>query len=83
MTPAQVRDADILLVRSVTHVDAQLLAGSNVQFVGSATIGFDHVDRAYLQQSGIGFSTAPGKQCHLGCRVCRQCTAGTHGAARV
>jgi erythronate-4-phosphate dehydrogenase len=60
MTPAQVRDADILLVRSVTHVDAQLLAGSNVQFVGSATIGFDHVDRAYLQQSGIGFSTAPG-----------------------
>jgi len=60
MTAAQVRDADILLVRSVTRVDARLLAGSNVQYVGSATIGFDHVDRANLQQQGIGFSTAPG-----------------------
>ncbi len=60
MQASQVHDADILLVRSVTRVDAHLLAGSNVQFVGSATIGFDHVDRAYLQQQGIGFSTAPG-----------------------
>ena len=60
MQAEQVRAADILLVRSVTRVDARLLPGSNVQFVGSATIGFDHVDRAYLQQQGIGFSTAPG-----------------------
>jgi erythronate-4-phosphate dehydrogenase len=60
MQAEQVRAADILLVRSVTRVDARLLAGSNVQFVGSATIGFDHVDRAYLQEQGIGFSTAPG-----------------------
>jgi erythronate-4-phosphate dehydrogenase len=60
MTAVQVRDADILLVRSVTRVDAQLLGESSVKFVGSATIGFDHVDRAYLQQRGIGFSTAPG-----------------------
>jgi erythronate-4-phosphate dehydrogenase len=60
MSAAQVRDADILLVRSVTRVDARLLAGSSIQFVGSATIGFDHVDREYLQQQGIGFSTAPG-----------------------
>ncbi len=56
----QVRDADILLVRSVTRVDAALLDGSRVRFVGSATIGFDHVDRDYLQSHGIGFSTAPG-----------------------
>ena len=56
----QVRDADILLVRSVTRVDAALLEGSSVRFVGSATIGFDHVDRDYLQQQGIGFATAPG-----------------------
>jgi len=60
MQAEQVRAADVLLVRSVTRVDARLLAGSNVQFVGSATIGFDHIDRAYLQQQGIGFSTAPG-----------------------
>jgi len=55
-----VRDADMLLVRSVTVVDRTLLQHSAVRFVGSATIGFDHVDRAYLQQRGIGFATAPG-----------------------
>ena len=60
LRPAQVRDADILLVRSVTRVDEGLLAGSKVRFVGSATIGFDHVDREYLEARGIGFSTAPG-----------------------
>ena len=60
MTPEDVRDANILLVRSVTRVCAELLEGSRVQFVGSATIGFDHVDRDYLHARGIGFSTAPG-----------------------
>lgn len=60
MQAEQVQDADILLVRSVTAVDPALLADSAVRFVGSATIGFDHVDRAYLQQRGIGFATAPG-----------------------
>jgi erythronate-4-phosphate dehydrogenase len=60
MQAGQARDADILLVRSVTRVDAALLEGSSVRFVGSATIGFDHVDRDYLQQRGIGFATAPG-----------------------
>jgi len=60
LQPEQVRDADILLVRSVTRVDETLLAGSRVRFVGSATIGFDHVDREYLAAHGIGFATAPG-----------------------
>jgi len=60
MQAEQVRDADILLVRSVTAVGQGLLEHSAVRFVGSATIGFDHVDRAYLQQRGIGFATAPG-----------------------
>jgi erythronate-4-phosphate dehydrogenase len=60
MQAEQVRAADILLVRSVTRVDESLLQGSSVRFVGSATIGFDHVDRDYLQQQDIGFATAPG-----------------------
>lgn len=60
LTAAQVQDADILLVRSVTRVNPSLLAHSKVQFVGSATIGTDHVDLAYLQQRGIAFSNAPG-----------------------
>lgn len=60
MTAAQVTDADILLVRSVTRVDAALLAGSKVRFVGSATIGTDHVDPGALAQAGIRFAHAPG-----------------------
>jgi erythronate-4-phosphate dehydrogenase len=55
-----VRAADVLLVRSVTRVDRELLEGSRVRFIGSATIGFDHVDRDYLQSRAIGFATAPG-----------------------
>lgn len=52
--------ADVLLVRSVTAVNEQLLAGSAVRFVGTATSGVDHVDREYLAGQGIGFRHAPG-----------------------
>jgi erythronate-4-phosphate dehydrogenase len=57
---AQLRAADVLLVRSVTRVDAALLAGSGVRFVGTATSGLDHIDREYLATAGIGFASAPG-----------------------
>jgi len=60
MTAADVSDADILLVRSITRVNQALLAGSTVKFVGTCTIGTDHVDQAYLAEQGIGFSNAPG-----------------------
>ena len=60
LTRQQLGQAEVLLVRSVTRVDAGLLAGSRVRFVGSATIGTDHVDLAYLQQQGIRFAHAPG-----------------------
>lgn len=52
--------ADLLLVRSVTRVDAALLAGARPRFVGSATIGTDHVDTALLAARGIPFAAAPG-----------------------
>jgi erythronate-4-phosphate dehydrogenase len=58
--PAHVRDADLLLVRSVTPVNGELLAGSRIRFVGSATIGVDHVDLAFLQKRNIAFAYAPG-----------------------
>lgn len=60
MTSEVVADADALLVRSITRVDERLLADSKVKFVGTATIGFDHVDREYLHQRNIGFASAPG-----------------------
>lgn len=57
---ASVRDADILLVRSVTKVDRQLLEGSRVRFVGTCTIGTDHLDLNYFAEAGIHWSSAPG-----------------------
>jgi len=57
---AAVADADILLVRSVTKVSRQLLEGSAVRFVGTCTIGTDHLDLDYFAQAGIQWSSAPG-----------------------
>ncbi len=53
-------DADILLVRSVTNVNQKLLEGSNVKFVGSCTIGVDHLDIDYLDRQKIQWANAPG-----------------------
>lgn len=55
-----VRDADVLLVRSVTRVDADLLQGSRVRFVGTATAGLDHLDTDFLQKSAVSYCSAPG-----------------------
>jgi erythronate-4-phosphate dehydrogenase len=60
LTREQVADADILLVRSVTRVNRELLEGTRVRFVGTATIGTDHIDLEWLQTQGIGFAAAPG-----------------------
>ena len=58
--PADLADADALLVRSVTRVDAGLIADSALSFVGTATIGVDHVDQQTLTARGIVFASAPG-----------------------
>ncbi len=55
-----VRHADVLVVRSITRVDASLLAGSSVGFVGTATAGLDHMDIDFLTASGIAWASAPG-----------------------
>lgn len=60
MDAAAVRDADLLIIRSITKVGRDLLEGSRVRFVGTCTIGTDHVDEAYLRERGIGFASAPG-----------------------
>ena len=60
MSNEDVRDADIVLVRSVTRVNRELLEGSRVRFVGTTTIGTDHVDLDWLEAAGIRFSAAPG-----------------------
>lgn len=55
-----VQDADVLMVRSITHVDAKLLANSTVKFVGSVTAGADHLDTKWLDDVGIAWSVATG-----------------------
>jgi erythronate-4-phosphate dehydrogenase len=60
ITRGVVGEAECLLVRSVTRVNSTLLAGNKVKFVGTATIGFDHIDTEYLAKNNIGFISAPG-----------------------
>lgn len=60
LSSADVIDQDVLLVRSITSVNQALLSGSKVQFVGTATIGTDHIDQAYLADNNIAFANAPG-----------------------
>ena len=60
ITSRDVADADALLVRTRTRCDAALLKGSNVKFVGTATIGLDHFNIPELQALGITAVNAPG-----------------------
>lgn len=55
-----VNDADLLIVRSVTKVNAALLENSKVKFVGTCTIGMDHLDTSFLEARGIAYANAPG-----------------------
>lgn len=60
LSRAQLENADVLLVRSVTEVNEVLLRGTPVRFVGSCTIGTDHLDIPWLEAQGIAWSAAPG-----------------------
>ncbi len=60
IAPKVVEHADVLLVRSVTRVGPELLEGSRVRFVGTATSGTDHVDLRWLAARGIAFASAAG-----------------------
>ena len=57
---ALLKTADVLLVRTVTSINKELLQGTSIKFVGSATAGFDHIDQNYLEQNDIQFVYAPG-----------------------
>lgn len=59
-TPAVVKEADALITRTRTICNESLLKGSKVSFIATATIGFDHIDTAYCEQSGITWTNAPG-----------------------
>lgn len=55
-----IKDKNALIVRTVTHFGEEILAGSNVKLICSATIGYDHIDTHYCDTHGIAWRTAPG-----------------------
>lgn len=59
-TSELVKDADALIIRTRTHCNRELLEGSKVKFIATATIGFDHIDTEYCRQAGIEWANAPG-----------------------
>lgn len=55
-----IKDADAILIRTRTRCNHELLDDTNVKFIGTATIGFDHIDTRYCEQKGIVWKNAPG-----------------------
>lgn len=64
ISKGDVADAEALFVRTRTRCDASLLEGSKISFIGTATIGYDHIDAAYCADNGIVWSSAAG--CNAG-----------------
>lgn len=60
ITSESVRKADALFVRTRTQINKELLHGSQVRFVATATIGFDHIDQDYCREAGIHWVSCPG-----------------------
>ncbi len=55
-----IKDKDALIVRTVTHFGEEILSGTNVKLICSATIGYDHIDTEYCDTHNIAWRTAPG-----------------------
>jgi erythronate-4-phosphate dehydrogenase len=77
-----------LFVRSTTRVDAALLSGTDVRFVGTASSGYDHLDTSYLQKQGIAWRAAAGCNAHAVAEyvlyaICDYLLHGSHQALPV
>jgi len=59
-TPEIVKDADAIVTRTRTICNKELLNGSTVKFIATATIGYDHIDTDYCEKAGITWTNAPG-----------------------
>ncbi len=60
ITNEMLEDVEVLIVRSITDVNEELLRNTPVKFVGTATIGTDHLDKDFLKSNNIYYSSAPG-----------------------
>ena len=63
-----VRNADVLIVRTRTRCDRSLLEGSKVKLIVTATIGYDHIDTDYCESAGIRWTNCPGCNANSVCR---------------
>ena len=73
ISPEAVHDADALIIRTRTKVNAALLDGSSVQFVATATIGYDHIDTDYCRRHNIAFTSCPGCNAQAVCDYIEEC----------
>ncbi len=73
ITTEMVRDADALFVRTRTKVNRELLEGSQVQFVATATIGYDHIDTDYCKEKGVEWVSCPGCNAQAVCDYVEEC----------
>lgn len=78
-----VRDADVLVVRTRTKVNEQLLAGSSVRLVCTATIGFDHIDTAFCEAHGIRWISCPGCNAQAVCDYIEEALCETHAQGTI
>ena len=60
ISPGHLKDADGMIIRTRTSCNQELLAGTPVRFIATATIGYDHIDTEYCLEHGIGWANAPG-----------------------
>ena len=80
ITSDSVRNADALFIRTRTQINKELLEGSKVCFVATATIGFDHIDQEYCRQAGIHWVSCPGCNAQAVCDYVEEAIA-TYSAA--
>lgn len=59
-THESIKDADILIIRSIDKCTREMLEGTRVKLITTATIGFDHIDTDYCREAGITWFNAPG-----------------------
>ncbi|MBU8902286.1 MAG: 4-phosphoerythronate dehydrogenase PdxB [Victivallales bacterium] len=60
ISPADTKDADAIITRTRTKCNEKLLTGSKLKFIATATIGYDHIDTAWVEAKGIKWTNAPG-----------------------
>ena len=77
ITSEAVRCADALFIRTRTQINKELLHGSNVRFIATATIGFDHIDQDYCREAGIYWVSCPGCNAQAVCDYVEEAIASS------